>query len=114
MKDEKDRAYIYVQKKNLVIDLHIELSYVNELEKEDFIIKPRDNFQPFVTKNIKHLIIADRRRLVKSILPFCPVFPPNELPAQIICRPLVRVITAISGGQKYRTATLVVPTPREV
>ncbi len=45
VKDEKDRVYIYVQKKNLVIDLHIKPSYVNELEKEGFIIKPRDNFQ---------------------------------------------------------------------
>ena len=43
--DDKDRAYIYVQKHNLVIDLHIESSYVSELEKEGFVIKPRDNFQ---------------------------------------------------------------------
>jgi len=43
--DDKDRIYIYVQKENLVIDLHIEPSYVSELEKEGFVIKPRDNFQ---------------------------------------------------------------------
>ena len=43
--DDKDRIYIYVQKKNIVIDLNIELSCVSELEKEDFVIKPRDNFQ---------------------------------------------------------------------
>ena len=43
-KDE-DRAYIYVQKSNLVVDLHIEPSRANELEKEGFLIKPRDNFQ---------------------------------------------------------------------
>ena len=43
--DDKDRVYIYVQKQNLVIDLHIEPSYVSELEKEGFVIKQRDNFQ---------------------------------------------------------------------
>ncbi len=43
--EDEDRAYIYVQKENLVIDLHIEPSYVSELEKEGFVIKPRDNFQ---------------------------------------------------------------------
>ena len=43
--EDEDRAYIYVQKQNLVIDIHIEPSYVSELEKEGFVIKPRDNFQ---------------------------------------------------------------------
>ncbi len=43
--EDEDRAYIYVQKENLVIDLHIEPSYVSELEQEGFVIKPRDNFQ---------------------------------------------------------------------
>ena len=42
---DEDSAYIYVQKKNLVIDLHIDPSYVSLLEKEGYIIKPRDNFQ---------------------------------------------------------------------
>ena len=43
--EDEDRAYIYVQKQNLVIDIHLEPSYVSELEKEGFVIKPRDNFQ---------------------------------------------------------------------
>jgi len=42
---ERDKAYIYVQKKNLVIDLQIDTDYVSDLEKEGFVIKPRDNFQ---------------------------------------------------------------------
>ncbi len=42
---EDDKVYIYVQKKNLVVDLHIDPSYVSELEKEGFIVKRRDNFQ---------------------------------------------------------------------
>ncbi len=43
--EDEDKAYIYVQKKNLVIDLDIEPSYTSELEKEGFTINKRDNFQ---------------------------------------------------------------------
>jgi hypothetical protein len=65
--EDKDKAYIYVQKKNLVIDLHIKPSYVNKLEQEGFVIKQRDNFQsragwltgwyvPHSTKNINIVV----------------------------------------------------------
>ena len=47
--EDEDRAYIYVQKSTLVIDIKVELSsvskYVSELVKEGFVIKPRVNFQ---------------------------------------------------------------------
>lgn len=43
--DDEDKAYIYVQKENLVIDLQIKPSYVRQLEGEGFVIKRRDNFQ---------------------------------------------------------------------
>ena len=42
--DDKDRVYIYVQKKQLVIDLYIS-NYATTLKKQGFKIKPRNNFQ---------------------------------------------------------------------
>ncbi len=67
VESSEDKAYIYVQKKNLVIDLHIEPSYVSELEKEGFVIEQRDNFQsqagwltgwkvPHSTKDVKLVV----------------------------------------------------------
>ena len=43
--DDKDRVYIYVQKKKLVIDLCISSDYATALKKQGFKVKPRDNFQ---------------------------------------------------------------------
>jgi hypothetical protein len=45
VKDDKDRVYIYVQKQKLVIDLDISPDYITALEKYDFSVKQRDNFQ---------------------------------------------------------------------
>jgi hypothetical protein len=42
---DKDRAYIYVQKKKLVIDLCISPIFTKELRHLGFEVKPRDNFQ---------------------------------------------------------------------
>jgi hypothetical protein len=61
---DKDRAYIYVQKKDLRIDLHISQDSKAELEKAGFEVRFIDNFQgkagwltgwrvPHTTKNIK-------------------------------------------------------------
>ncbi len=41
----KDKAYIYVQKKNLIIDLCISRNFTKELKKSGFELKHRDNFQ---------------------------------------------------------------------
>lgn len=43
--NRKDKAYIYVQKKNLVIDLCISRNFTTELKKHGFGVKYRDNFQ---------------------------------------------------------------------
>lgn len=43
--DDKDRIYIYVQKKKLLIDLCISSDYATTLKKQGFKVKPRDNFQ---------------------------------------------------------------------
>jgi len=42
---EKDKAYIYVQKKNLRIDLYISRKYERDLQNDGFQIKHVDNFQ---------------------------------------------------------------------
>lgn len=42
---DKDRAYIYVQKKRLVIDLCISRGFTKELRRLGFKIKFRNNFQ---------------------------------------------------------------------
>jgi len=44
-KDEKDRLYIYVQKKNLRIDLCIDPNNKRDLENKGFKIKRHKNFQ---------------------------------------------------------------------
>lgn len=43
--NRKDQAYIYVQKKNLIIDLCISRNFTTELKKPGFEVKHRDNFQ---------------------------------------------------------------------
>ena len=43
--DNKDRVYIYVQKKQLVIDLSISPDFVTAIKRQGFKVKSRDNFQ---------------------------------------------------------------------
>ena len=43
--DDKDRVYIYVQKKQLVIDLCISSDFTTTLNNQEFRVKARDNFQ---------------------------------------------------------------------
>lgn len=43
--DDKDRIYIYVQKKKLVIDLSISSDFATAIKKQGFKVKPRDNYQ---------------------------------------------------------------------
>jgi len=43
--NRKDQAYIYVQKKNLIIDLCINRNFRKELKQAGFEVKYRDNFQ---------------------------------------------------------------------
>jgi len=43
--DDKDRIYIYVQKKKLIIDLCISSDNEIALKQQGFKVKPRDNFQ---------------------------------------------------------------------
>lgn len=43
--EDKDRVYIYVQKKKLVIDLCVRSDFATTLEKQGFKVKPRGNFQ---------------------------------------------------------------------
>jgi hypothetical protein len=45
--DDKDRVYIYVQKKQLVIDLYIstDSDFTTVIKERGFKIKPRSNFQ---------------------------------------------------------------------
>jgi len=45
VKNDSDKAYIYVQKKKLVIDLCIDQRFAKEIEGEGFAVRPRDNFQ---------------------------------------------------------------------
>jgi len=45
IRDDKDRVYIYMQKKQLVIDLCISSDFATTLKKQGFKVKPRDNFQ---------------------------------------------------------------------
>lgn len=42
---DKDRAYIYVQKKNLLLDVCIDPAYVTDLRNQGFRVDPRENFQ---------------------------------------------------------------------
>ncbi|MCP4713383.1 MAG: hypothetical protein GY869_32540, partial [Planctomycetes bacterium] len=42
---DKDRAYIYVQKKALVIDVCIHPDYITQIRSAGFVVKPRENFQ---------------------------------------------------------------------
>jgi len=44
-RDDKDRIYIYIQKKQLVIDLCISPDFASTLINHGFKVKPRDNFQ---------------------------------------------------------------------
>jgi len=43
--NDKDRVYIYIQKKKLVIDLCISPDFTAALNNQGFKVKPRDNFQ---------------------------------------------------------------------
>lgn len=43
--NDKDKIYIYVQKKQLVIDMCISPDCITDIEKLGFKIKPRANFQ---------------------------------------------------------------------
>ena len=45
VREDKDRAYIYVQKKNLRIDLHISRKFEKDLRKEGFKVNYVNNFQ---------------------------------------------------------------------
>jgi hypothetical protein len=42
---EKDRAYIYIQKKKMVIDLCISRAFAKDLRRAGFRVRPRHNFQ---------------------------------------------------------------------
>jgi len=42
---DKDRAYIYVQKKNLLLDVCIDPAYITDLRNQGFRVEPRENFQ---------------------------------------------------------------------
>lgn len=42
---DKEKAYIYVLKNKLIIDLCVDLNHVKKLEEEGFDVKPRNNFQ---------------------------------------------------------------------
>ncbi len=65
--NDKDKIYIYVQKKQLVIDMCISPDFITDIEKLGFKVKPRGNFQgrvewltgwqiPQSTTNIKHIV----------------------------------------------------------
>ncbi len=45
LKDESDKLYIYVQKKNLRIDLCISRKYERELHNQDYVVKYHNNYQ---------------------------------------------------------------------
>lgn len=42
---DKEKVYIYVLKKKLIIDLCINPSFIEELRRTGFKVKPRNNFQ---------------------------------------------------------------------
>jgi hypothetical protein len=65
--NDKDKIYIYVQKKRLVIDMFISPDFITDIEKLGFKVKPRTNFQeradwltgweiPQSTTNIRQII----------------------------------------------------------
>ena len=41
----KERAYIYILKKKLIIDLCISPAFISEIRRDGFEVRPRNNFQ---------------------------------------------------------------------
>jgi len=65
--DSADRAYIYVQRFQLVIDLRISMDWIKEIRRAGFVVCPRNNYQgragwltgwklPHATLNLKPVV----------------------------------------------------------